>query len=82
MLRKDTYYSPSDIRLLPKAEPHKTNIKGNKRRKAAILTDTPNKEELAAEQEKRNAKKIKQEIKNKDVKRDIVANNKTKEKKK
>ncbi|XP_050295152.1 uncharacterized protein LOC126735246 [Anthonomus grandis grandis] len=51
------YFSPSDIRPFPKAGIRKTNFRGHKWRKAAILTDTPNKTELELEQEKRNARK-------------------------
>lgn len=76
------YYSPSDIRPFPRAEPRKANVKGRKRRKAAILTDTPNKNELEEEQKKRDAKKIKKEIKSKGVKKNIAANRKGKRLKK
>lgn len=50
------HFSPSDIRPLPKAGSRQLTNKGRKCRKACILTDTPNKDELAAEEEKRAAK--------------------------
>lgn len=68
------YYSPSEIRPLPKSGERKMNLKGRKRRKTAILTDTPNKDELQEEEEKRNAKKLRDVIKqNQGVKRNISA---------
>lgn len=50
------YYSSIDIYAFPKAEPCKAIVTGRKRRRAAILTDTPNKIELEEEQAKQNAK--------------------------
>lgn len=44
----DIYYSPSYIRPFPKAEPRKAIVKDRKRRKAAIVTGTPNKNKLEA----------------------------------
>ncbi|KAB0795100.1 hypothetical protein PPYR_11939 [Photinus pyralis] len=66
-----THYSPSDLRPFPKATKRLNTRKGLKKRKTAILTDTPNKNELQEEQEKRNAKKIKQILKSKGTKRDL-----------
>ncbi|KAB0802688.1 hypothetical protein PPYR_04874 [Photinus pyralis] len=66
-----THYSPSDIIPFPKATKRLNTRKGRKKRKTAILTDTPNKNELQEEQEKRNAKKIKQLLKSKGTKRDL-----------
>lgn len=50
------YYSSIDIYAFPKAEPCKAIVTGRKRRRAAILTDTPNKIELEEERAKKNAK--------------------------
>lgn len=55
--RDTLYYNPSDIHTFPKAEPRNWVFKGRKRYGAAILADTPNKNELEAEQAKRNANK-------------------------
>jgi hypothetical protein len=59
-------FSPEILRPFPKAKPKliETKSRGRKKRKAAILTDTPEKEELEreAEERKKRAKKfIKQE---------------------
>lgn len=51
-------FSPEIVRPFPKATRTKCN-KGRKKRKAAILTDTPEKMALAEEQDKRKDKKIK-----------------------
>lgn len=57
-------FSPSKIRPLPKAPPRKTNMNGRRKRKSAVLTDTPEKEALRVEHEERIKKK--QKINDKD----------------
>lgn len=51
-------FSPETVRPLPKAGPRKSTI-NRKRRRTAILTDTPEKENLRKEQEIANKKKTK-----------------------
>ena len=51
--------TPESVRPYPKAEARKTTRKGRKKRKSAILTDTPVKEALRIEQEAAKAKKLK-----------------------
>lgn len=46
-------FSPEIIRPLPKAPPRKTNAPKRKTRKSAVLTDSPEKDALAAEQSNR-----------------------------
>ncbi|CAF4890988.1 unnamed protein product [Pieris macdunnoughi] len=58
-------FSPSKIRPLPKAPPRKTNIKCRRKRKSAILTDTPEKEALRVEYEEKMKKKQKKDDKEK-----------------
>ncbi|KAK6186370.1 hypothetical protein SNE40_008417 [Patella caerulea] len=70
--KQPTAFSPEVIRPHQIASSRKTNSKGKKRRKSAILTDTPEKEALEKEQkdrlEKQNktkkAKVAKRKIKN------------------
>lgn len=53
-------FSPEAVRPLPKAAPRLiTNNRGKKRRKTAILTDTPEKQALEIEEKLRNDKKKK-----------------------
>lgn len=68
-------FSPESTRPFPQAGPR--NVTSRKRRKAAILTDTPEKEALSLEQENKKKKKTvsrKQAVskKNKEVKKKIL----------
>lgn len=56
---KNTYPSPEDTRPFQKAAPRKESNKGRKKRKSAILTDTPVKSALEEEQRLAKDKKIK-----------------------
>lgn len=55
--------TPEEIRPFQKADPRKTTKKGRKKRTTAILTDTPVKEQLAAEQKMAKEKKNKKDSK-------------------
>lgn len=59
-------FSPEELRPFPKAPPRKTKNRGRKTRKSTIYTDTPEKEEMRKECEKRikriNAKQVKKRI--------------------
>lgn len=48
--------TPSDILPFPKAQPRSTKVSGRKRKRAAILTDTPEKERLEREMAERRLK--------------------------
>lgn len=49
--------TPEAVRPLPKSVPRKTSTRGRKKRKSAVLTDTPEKNALEEEQKKRKATK-------------------------
>jgi hypothetical protein len=66
-----THFSPSDLRPFPKAAKRMNNRKSSKKRKSTILTDTPNKNEIEEDQQRRNAKKMKQLLKSKGTKRNL-----------
>ncbi|KAB0790231.1 hypothetical protein PPYR_15434 [Photinus pyralis] len=53
-------FSPEFVRPFPKAEQRKPSTRGRKKRKSAVLTDTPEKDELEAEQNSRKSKKTKE----------------------
>lgn len=51
--RSGVYFSPETVRPFPKAGPRKQLQTARKKRRAAILTDTPEKDSLAQEQSKK-----------------------------
>nr|XP_053616775.1 uncharacterized protein LOC128678900 [Plodia interpunctella] len=59
-------FSPTKIRPLPKAPPRKTNMNTRRKRKSAVLTDTPEKEALRMEYEEKMKKKQKKDDKGKE----------------
>ncbi|XP_026826563.1 uncharacterized protein LOC113562203 [Ooceraea biroi] len=59
-LQKQDNFSPEDIRPFPRAGLRLQTNRGRKRRKTAILTDTP--EKMATEEEFNNRKKVKRNI--------------------
>lgn len=67
-------FSPLFVRPLPKAGERKPSSRGRKKRKSAVLTDTPEKDALEAEQNNLVSKKGKEIIKQKvkKVKRKVV----------
>ncbi|XP_026762195.2 uncharacterized protein LOC131843013 [Achroia grisella] len=75
LFAQPSIFSPESIRPFPQAGPR--NVTSRKRRKAAILTDTPEKEALSLEQENKKKKKMvsrKKAVskKNKQVKKKIL----------
>lgn len=56
-------FSPEFVRPLPKAEQRKKTNRGRKKRKSAVLTDTPEKNALEEEQNSRKSKKQKEIMK-------------------
>lgn len=60
---KSCYPTPEELRPLPKAGPRKDNNRGRKRRKSAILTDTPEKLALYEEQQKSKQRKQARDLK-------------------
>ncbi|CAH2003296.1 unnamed protein product [Acanthoscelides obtectus] len=58
-----SYLPAQDLRPKPKAEPRKTNRKVRKRGRAAIWTDTPNKEEIENAYKERQMKQTKKKAK-------------------
>lgn len=54
-----TDMSPEFVRPYPKAGPRKTDMRGRKRGKTRILTDTPEKDELLADEQKRQVSSLK-----------------------
>ncbi|KAK2575359.1 hypothetical protein KPH14_000832 [Odynerus spinipes] len=69
VLTDSTNFSPSKIRPYPKALPRKQTIQNRRKRKSAVLTDTPEKEALEKEYEEKILKKEKQTIKEKKSKK-------------
>lgn len=63
-----TFFSPEAVRSLPKAAPRTTSNRGRKR-KCAILTDTPEKTALEEEARLKEAKKEKARLKEAEKKR-------------
>lgn len=63
--KDDLSFSPEFIRPFPKAGPRKQQKTRGKKRCCAILTDTPEKDQLAAEQSKRKSKCSKEIMKSK-----------------
>lgn len=61
--KNNIVFSPAFVRPLPKAEQRKQTLKGRKKRKSAVLTDTPEKDALEEEQTGRNLKKSKEVLK-------------------
>ncbi|KAF4116735.1 hypothetical protein G5714_001288 [Onychostoma macrolepis] len=51
-------FSPSVIRPFPKAGPRKTTVRTKKKRQSEILTDTPEKQALMQEEQRRGSKNL------------------------
>ncbi|CAH1959099.1 unnamed protein product [Acanthoscelides obtectus] len=55
-------FSPENVRPFSKAPPRKGTMKGRKKRKSAIYTDTPEKIEIEKEVEEREKKRVKRNL--------------------
>ncbi|KAK2578090.1 hypothetical protein KPH14_001323 [Odynerus spinipes] len=62
-------FSPEEVRPYPKAPPRKTTNRGRKTKKSTIYTDTPEKDAVRKEYEKKQRR-----LKTKQVKRNILGN--------